>query len=86
MCALFSFGNSGTCYKVDETEDKLSAVSQSVKGQCDVSCLDSQAHRAGRTVAAGLGSGQQERSAECGQGFSLRTHVCGWMAVTAADQ
>lgn len=30
---LFSFGNSGTCYKVDETKDMLSAISQSVKGQ-----------------------------------------------------
>ena len=45
MCTLFSFENSGTCYIVDETKDMLSAVSQSVKGRYDVSCLDSQAHR-----------------------------------------
>lgn len=30
---LLSFENSGTCYKVDETKDMLSAVGQSVKGQ-----------------------------------------------------
>lgn len=42
---LLSFENSGTCYKVDETKDMLSAVSQSVKGQYYVSCLVSQAHR-----------------------------------------
>lgn len=29
----FRFGNSGTCYKVDETKDMLSAISQSAKGQ-----------------------------------------------------
>lgn len=32
----FSFGNSGTCYKVDETKDMLSAISQSAKGQYSV--------------------------------------------------
>lgn len=30
---LLSFENAGTCYKVDETKDMLSAVGRSVKGQ-----------------------------------------------------